>query len=169
MISIIKQIAVSEKRIGVLIGENGKNKKRVEEMTKTLIKINENIVSIKSDDGLNLLLTENIIRAISRGFSVDEALTLLSEDNTLNIITLKAKKNSLINVKSRVIGKDGKAKKNLERLTDTHICVFGKTVSILGKIKNVALCAEAIKKLIKGNKHATVYKFLEKNQGVIRA
>jgi len=169
VISIIKQIAVPEKRIGVLIGENGKNKKRIEKVTKTLIKINANIVSIKSDRGLNLLLAENIIRAISRGFSVDEALTLISEDSTLNIITIKAKKNSLINVKSRVIGKNGKAKKNFERLTDTHIRVVGKTVSILGKIKNVGLCAEAIKKLIKGSKHATVYKFLEKNQDVIRA
>ena len=40
----------------------------------------------------------------------------------------------------RVIGKDGSTRKTIEDLTNTDICVYGKTVSIIGDFDDVTRC-----------------------------
>jgi ribosomal RNA assembly protein len=77
-------------------------------------------------------------------------------------ISLPDDRKRLKRVTSRLIGTRGKARRNLERLTQTHISVFGKTVSIIGKYEDAERAGHAIEKLIDGFSHRSVYEFLEK-------
>ncbi|MCD6404171.1 MAG: RNA-processing protein, partial [Nanoarchaeota archaeon] len=63
-----------------------------------------------------------------------------------------------------VIGRDGKAKEKIEELTDTNICVSGKTVSIIGRYDDAMIAREAVERLLGGAMHATVFRFLEKKR-----
>ncbi|MEM7819566.1 MAG: KH domain-containing protein [Candidatus Aenigmatarchaeota archaeon] len=158
---MIKMMRIPEERISVLIGKNGQTKKQIEKMTKTKIIINDEI-SI-SGDPINVMCAENIIRAIGRGFSPDIAKNLIDENKDLYIIVLPKNENKLKRIKSRIIGTKGKCRKKIEMFTKTYICVYGKTVSIIGEYDNIEKARKAIEKLINGVSHKNVYKFLESN------
>ncbi len=151
---MIKELSVPKNRIAVIIGRNGETKRMIESKTRTKIKIND-FVSI-GGDLLGMMTAENVIRAIGRGFSPENALELLDEEKTLFIIQLPD--NALKRIRSRLIGTHGKARRNLERFTHTKISVYGKTVSIIGSYEDAERAKNAIEKLISGASHKSVYK-----------
>ena len=157
---MIKPIKIPEERFAVLIGENGKTKRFIEKQTKTKIKISDEIII--EGEALDILTTENIIKAIGRGFSPHNAMLLLDEENCLDLIQLPENEKSMKRIRSRLIGTKGKARRNMERLTKTKISVYGKTVSIIGTYDNLSKAKMAIEKLIGGFSHRSVYVFLEK-------
>lgn len=159
---MIKNIKIPEERLAILIGKNGETKKNIEKKTRTKILIGEEI-TVKGDS-VSVLDAENIIRAIGRGFSPENAILLLDEENTLTIIDLPKNESALKRLRSRIIGTKGKSRRNIERLTGTRISVYGKTVSLIGKYGDVALAEQAIQKIIKGIPHRFVYEFLEARQ-----
>jgi len=55
----------------------------------------------------------------------------------------------------------GKARTNLERLSDTEISVYGRTVSIIGSTTKLKLAIDAISSLSSGSMHGSVYGKLE--------
>jgi ribosomal RNA assembly protein len=67
-------------------------------------------------------------------------------------------------VKGRIIGMDGKTRRIIEELTETSICVYGHTVSIIGNMEQVQAAREAIQMLIDGSSHGTVYRFLHRKR-----
>ena len=67
----------------------------------------------------------------------------------------------MLRLKSRVIGTKGKAKAMLEQLTNTNICIFGKTVSIIGRTENVMITKHGIESLLNGAPHGNVYRSIE--------
>lgn len=155
-------------RIGALIGKNGEIKKKLEKELDARISVSESgDVEYSSKDPLNELKLKSIIKAIGRGFTSDEALVLLDDAYTLEIVNLKDYSNksekTIRRYKSRLIGTDGKSRKMIELLTDTKIVVFGKTVSILGKHDDINTASEAIFMLIEGATHRNVRVFLEKS------
>ena len=105
-----------------------------------------------------MIPAENIIKAIGRGFSPKNAMELLDEEKTLYIIQISGNKASLERIRSRLIGTRGKARRNIERFTDTKISIYGKTVSIIGTYENVEKARNAVEKLMAGAKHKTIYK-----------
>ena len=105
-----------------------------------------------------MMPAENIIRAIGRGFSPENAMELLDEEKTLYIIHLSDNARSLKRIRSRLIGTGGKARRNIERFTHTKISVYGKTVSIIGSYEDVEKAKGAVEKLISGVSHRSVYK-----------
>jgi len=166
-------IKIPKDRIAVLIGKKGEVKNKIQEHTGTKIIIDskEGEVIIKGEDALKLYTTREIIKAIARGFNPEVSLTLLKQDNVLDIITLKDRartKNDLKRIKGRIIGKEGKARKTIEALTETYISVYGKTVAIIGFAENVNIARRAIEALIRGSPHSKVYSFLEKERKRLR-
>ncbi|MFA4819991.1 MAG: KH domain-containing protein [Candidatus Aenigmatarchaeota archaeon] len=159
---MIKNIKIPEERIPVLIGRYGATKKGVEKKTKTKILIGEEI-SIEGES-LATLDAENIVKAIGRGFSPEISMMLIDEENTLSIIDLPKGERTRKRISSRLIGTNGKSRRNIERLTGTYISVYGKTVSIIGKYQNVDMAGQAVKKIIEGIPHRFVYEFLEGKQ-----
>ena len=163
----MEEIRIPKERISVLIGKYGKEKKELEKATNTKIEIDtkDNIVTIRSDDSINLFNAKPIIKAIARGFNPDIAELLLDEDYILEIIDIQdfsgKSKKKFIRLKSRCIGEDGKARKNVEDMTNTNISIYGKTVSIIGKINDVGIARSAIEELLRGAPHGNVYRRID--------
>ena len=65
-------------------------------------------------------------------------------------------------------GADGKARVTIERLTETFIVIYGKTISIIGTTERTLLARRAIETLLDGSTHAAVYKWLEKSAKQVR-
>ena len=69
----------------------------------------------------------------------------------------------MIRIRARVIGEGGKTREYIEKLTETHIVIYGKTVGIIGNYEVVGLVRRAFEGLLSGQRHSTVYTWLEKN------
>src|SRR5947208_16864833 len=68
----------------------------------------------------------------------------------------------------RIIGKEGRARRNIEELTGTLISVSGHTISIIGTFQSVSMAKDALEKLIEGRQHGTVYKILKKRRKKVK-
>ena len=165
-----KLIRIPIDRIGALIGKSGITKKLIEKKCSVSL-------DIDSDGGEVMILTKNIIEnanpfnaveivsAIGRGFSPDNAMRLLIDDNSLHIIDLREfagkSPEQIERVKGRIIGEGGKARINIENLTNALITVYGRTVAIIGQPDQLKLAVDAITSLSKGSMHGPVYSKLE--------
>ena len=161
------ELKIPEERVAVLIGTNGKTKNEIEMATKSSLDITKDgDVTITGDDGLDLYTTKEIVKAIARGFNPKIALLLLKSDYALELIDMKdisgKSKNTLQRLKGRVIGKGGKSREEIERLTECNISIYGKTVGIIGESGQVSIARQAVAMLLQGSMHKTVYQFLEK-------
>jgi len=159
-----KYVKIPEERLRLL----EKNKEMIDKIQKELnVKIcisKEDGISIEGEDGLTLMKAEQIIVAFGRGFDPETALLLLDDDYVLDIINVKDYANSRnrqIELKGRVIGEKGKSKKMIEDMTHTKISVYGKTISIIGKLEDVQIARRAVEMLLEGRMHASVTRFLE--------
>lgn len=167
---LLNEIKVPKARIAVLIGAKGETKRKIEEELHVTLTIDskEGDVVIAGEDALDLLVAQNIVKAVGRGFNPDLALNLLKPDYNLEIIQLNdygAKSpESYIRLKGRVIGKEGKSRISMESLTETNISVYGKTIAVIGRIENVNIARRAIDSLLTGSPHSSVYRWLEKKR-----
>jgi ribosomal RNA assembly protein len=160
VVCIIKKIKIPEERKAVLIGKMGRIKKQIQGLTNTCIEINDEITA--SGEPIDLMILENIVKAIGRGFSPKNAFELLDEEYVLRIIDLPKGEKQIKRTKSRIIGTSGRCRDRIEKMTRSHICIYGKTVSIIGKSDDVNLAEDAIEKLISGATHKNVYAFLKR-------
>lgn len=142
-----------------------KNKKRLE---KTLgIKINNRGKEVTiSGSPENEFIAEKVIDALNFGFSYPHAISIKEENFVFEILNIKDYTNqkNLERVRGRVIGKEGKAIKNLSELTESHIERNGNKFGIIANSENIKQITESIIHLIGGAKHGNVYKGLEKNK-----
>ncbi len=166
---LLYELKIPEERVAVLSGSEGKTKKEIEEQTKSKLNISkEGDVTITGEDGLMLFTTREIVRAIGRGFNPKIALQLLKTDYALEIIDLRdyagKNKNTMERIKARVIGTGGKAREEIERLTETHLSIYGKTIGIIGETTQVAYARQAVTMMLEGAMHKTVYYFLERKK-----
>ncbi len=172
----MKYLKIPVERIGVLIGKNGETKERIEKRTGLELSIDskEGEVSINDEecDPLKILLTKNIIKAIGRGFSPENAFLLFNDDMDFFVFDIHdfvGKKPSHVKrVKGRVIGKKGKTKRIMEELTGSKISVFGHTISIISSVINMNIVKKSILMILNGSKHSAVYHFLEKQMKEIK-
>jgi len=162
-------LRIPKDRVAVLIGKQGEVKRSLEKQTKTKIEVDskEGLVQISGQDALLLYLAREIVRAIGRGFNPNIARQLLKQDYGLEIISIMdyaRNQNDLERLRGRVIGEGGKGRKTIESLTDTQICVLGKTIGIIGPIEHIANARRAITDLLSGATHASVYRWLERKR-----
>ena len=156
---MIHLMKIPEERMPVLIGDNGETKNRIESRTKTSIKISDDVEI--NGEPIDILVSKDIIKAIGRGFPPEIAMGLLEEDNILHVMNI-GKNSSLKRIKSRLIGSNGKTRRNIEKLSNVSLSIYGKTISIIGVYENVEKAAIAINKLIEGAPHKNAYKLLER-------
>lgn len=166
-------LKIPKDRIAVIIGPKGKMKRELEEQTKTKIKVDskEGDVQLVGKDSLNLFSLREVIKAIGRGFNPEIAMLLFKQDYTLEIVDItdyNRQKSHIQRLRGRVIGADGKARVTLERLTETFIVVYGKTISVIGSNERCMLARRAVETLLEGSTHASVYKWLEKQGKQLR-
>lgn len=168
--SFEKLIRVPNDRIAVLIGKSGTVKSKIEKFCHVSLDIDGDTgeVLIKSSGDVAKIQpfkAMEIVTAIGRGFSPENAMTLLKGENTLHVIDLRefaGKSNANVErIKGRIIGEGGRARRNMENLSGTHISVYGKTVSIIGDASKLRLAVDAISSISSGSMHGAVYTKLE--------
>jgi len=158
-------------RIGAVIGIKGSIREQIERKTDTIIIIDSDTGEVEVrpkknlKDPVLLLKSRDIIKAIGRGFSSDQALKLANDDSFLEIIRLKSivgqSPNQLKRIRSRVIGTQGKTRQSVEELTGVAIVVSGSTISLIGDLEDMGLAKESIINIIKGSSIESVLGHLE--------
>ena len=141
--------------------------KKIQDLTGVKIGLNED-VSIDCEDSILRNRVKEFFKAFGRGFTSETALNLLDEEYILEIIEIskysgKSQDRQKV-LKARVIGKEGKAKKKIEKDCDVKISVYGKTVWIIGKWEKINLARESVENLLRGSRHTSVYRFLEERK-----
>lgn len=164
-------------RVGVLIGSEGRIKKAVEEKLSVQLQVDGKtgdieVLLLKEANPANAFRAQDIVMAIGRGFSPENALSLFNEE--LNLIVLDLREffgrsdADIQRIKGRIIGANGKARKNIEEYTGTKVSVYGHTVAAIGDVEHVEVAREAIDLLIHGSTHKSVYRFLESKKEKLR-
>lgn len=167
---MMQELKVAGNRIGVLIGKGGLIKKELEERTGTVIGIDsqEGIVRVEGEDAVPFLRAVEVIQAVNRGFSPERAFRLLDdEDLLLEVIDLSGLADSprqMDRLRGRIIGRDGRAREQIEHMTHTQISVMGKTIALIGLPEQLKVARAAIDMLIEGSPHEAVFAYLEKKR-----
>ncbi len=175
MEKISTYVKIPRERIGALIGPKGLIKEKVEEELYVRLQVDSEtgrvmiVLSPDAQDPSLIFRAKELITAIGRGFSPGRAFRLIEDDDTiLEIIDLReivgSSHSDLNRLKGRIIGKEGKARKMIEDLTEAEVSVYGHTVSIIGSSEQVEVAREAIYILIRGRQHRTAYRFLQRKR-----
>jgi len=162
-------IKIPEERVGVLIGPDGSMKKLIEEKSKTLLEIDSESGTVtveSSEDPLMVMRVSDLVRAIGRGFSPERALVILDDEmlmlDVMDLSKMVGTKSDMARLKGRIIGKDGKTREIMEKLSGSKVSVYGKTIALLGYPEQIRVSRAAIEMLLDGAPHGNVYSFLEK-------
>ncbi len=163
---MIDYISIPKERIDIL-KKNKNFLESIEKMCNAKIDLNDEVM-ISCDDAIMLLRLKNVFKAFGRGFDVNDSLKLLDEDYFFESIEVKdyagKSRSRQVVLKGRVIGREGKIKKILERECNVKIAIYGKTISIIGKWNDVQLAKKAIEMLLEGKKHSSLYRFLDRSR-----
>jgi len=119
--------------------------------------------SVKGSE-LNEFLVERIIEAVDFGFCIEDALLLLKDGFALEFIDVKehTHRKNLKDVRARIIGTDGKARKTIEKLTGAEIVISGNRIGVIVDSEHLVAVTQAIGSLIGGSKHGNVFGGLER-------
>lgn len=163
-------VRVPDDRIGAIIGPGGSTKHEIETRTGARIDLEEDEEGIRlsvpdTADPIGLLTARDIVLAIGRGFSPPRALRLLQDGTFLAVIDIKEStgkrtKDALWRIRSRVIGAGGRARLRLEELSGCSVSVLGSTVSLIGDEKQLERAGRAVRLLLRGSEHSTVFRML---------
>jgi len=162
-------------RIGALVGPDGQVKASIEKKLSVELQIDSQTGDIEitltptAQDPTAIFRAKEVVTAIGRGFSPEHAFRLLEDDETvLEVIDLREavgrSQSDMKRLKGRVIGKEGKTRRIIEELTEANVSVYGHTISTIGNTDQVEAAKEAIRMLIRGSLHGTVYRFLHKKR-----
>jgi len=168
---LFESVKIPRERIGALIGPEGKVKRKLEKLGETMISVDSETGTVEIEgkgNNENFRDSVNVVRAIGRGFSPENAFLLFGEDMLLHVLKVRdivgGGQKSLQTKKGRVIGKQGLAREAIEKETDAKISVFGKTVSIIGNHESVEIARQAIEMLLEGAEHKKVMDYLKRSR-----
>jgi ribosomal RNA assembly protein len=158
----MQYILLPIKRVKILLDKEAL--KEIESKLNCSIRImNENEIEIEGEPYAEYN-AKNVISAFGRGFDMQTALKLLSEDYFFSIINLKdifKNKDQIHRIKSRVIGKEGKSKNYIEEVSGAIISIYGNTISFIGTTDELKIASTAINILIEGGTHKKAYRSME--------
>ena len=128
-----------------------------------------NILSIIGSE-LNEFITGKIIECIDFGFDFEDAILLRNEDFSIEYVNIKdhTHRKNLAEIRSRIIGTHGKAKKSIENLTGSILCINGNKVGIIADSEHVEQTIQAVISVVQGSKHGNVFSYLERQNANLR-
>ncbi|MEM0475322.1 MAG: hypothetical protein QW343_00835 [Candidatus Norongarragalinales archaeon] len=111
-------------------------------------------------------IAEQVCHAIALGFDSRRAFKLLDDNCFLEEIDLAqsvhGSAKALHRYKARIIGEQGKIKRNIEEYSGALLAIGDERVAFLGGFKEIKLAKDAVFKILEGKEISTVYAFLEK-------
>ena len=165
-------LKVPRERIAIIIGTEGRTKRRIEKLAGVRLEIDSrggeiNIVDDNADPILALKVRD-VVRAIGRGFSPRRAESLFSDDAYLEVLDIReysGKNIKRVNqIRGRVIGRDGRTREMIEEYTEAEISIYGNTVAIIGTLEAVDASKHAVDMLLSGSRHGSVYRYLDRRR-----
>jgi len=170
-----QEFKIAGNRIGVLIGKSGATKRKIEEKTESVISIDseEGLVTIEGEDPVRVLMAGSVVQAIGRGFSPENALQLLDDEDLIfeqiDLSGIADTPRQLDRLRGRIIGREGKAREQIEHMTATRLSIQGKTVAMIGLPEQVKDARTAIEMLLRGVPHESVFTFLDRKRKEAKA
>jgi ribosomal RNA assembly protein len=113
----------------------------------------------------------NVIQAFGRGFDIDKAYKLLSDDYFFESIDMKdafKSQDRIVRIKSRVIGAEGKTKNYIQEVSGAEMAIYGNTISIIGTVDEIKIAKAALNILLEGGTHSKAYFVMEKARRELR-
>lgn len=109
-------------------------------------------------------IAEKAIEAVDFGFDVRDALLLKKEGFSLEFVDISEHTNrkNLKEIRARLIGTNGKARKTIENLTGAALVIGKGKVGIIADSENMEAASQGVISLIQGAKHGNVFSYLEK-------
>jgi ribosomal RNA assembly protein len=171
----MQHVKIPQDRVGVLIGEGGETMREVERRTEVRLNIDSETGGVEIDqtgDPVTALKAPEIVRAIGRGFSPEEALGLLDDEMMmLDVVDIDAgarNKNDLRRKKGRLIGENGRTRELMAELTGASVVIYGTTLGAIGTPQQVEAVREAAEMIIDGAPHGAAYSFLERKHNELK-
>ena len=168
---LFETVRIPKERIGVLIGAEGKVKRKLEKLAGVLIEVDGETGEVGIEGGentANFYDAVNVVKAIGRGFSPENAFALLGEEMLLEVIKVSdvvgGSEKAIQTKKARVIGTGGKAREAIENATGAKISVLGKTISIIGDHESVGLARKGVEMLLAGATHKKAMDFVNRER-----
>lgn len=164
-----KSLRIPVDRVGALVGRGGRTRAAVESACAVRLRISRDggvlISASGAADAVKPFKAAEIVTAVGRGFSPESAMRLVRGENALHVMDLRqfgARTGAqLARVRARLIGRDGRARRNVENLSNTAICVYGRTVSVIGSTASLRMAVDALSALSQGSMHGSVYGRME--------
>jgi len=105
-----------------------------------------------------------VLDAMSFGFSAKSALELRKEYMAFKKIHIRdfTRRKNLNDVRSRIIGKEGKTKRTLEEISNCEIIITESEVGIIGEAESMDSAIQAIISIVRGTKQSNAYRYLER-------
>ena len=164
----MQHVKIPQDRIGVLIGEGGETMREIEAAAEVRLDIDSENGSVAIDtvgDPVLGLKGPDVVRAIGRGFSPEDALSLLDDEMMLfdlvDIDAASRNTNDMKRKKGRLIGEGGRTRELMEELSGASVVIYGSTLGIIGTPPQVEAARTAAEMLLDGAPHGAVYSFLE--------
>jgi ribosomal RNA assembly protein len=170
----MRRIHYCDKELGRILAHEGRNIRHLEKEFKTKITIHKGKTEadfiINGNSSVQEYLILEILEALAVGFDLEIAMLLKNEEVVFKKVELKKYVHGgrLEVIKGRIVGSQGKSKRVIQSLTECDLCLCDNNVAIIGHAENVELASRAIESLIRGSKHANVFKLLEKGRVAIR-
>lgn len=158
----MQQILIPHKRAELLLGDK-RLRDSICKRLKCRIEVNENTITV-SGEAYEEYNARNVLTAFGRGFDVDDAYKLLSENYFFNSINLKEvfkSEDRIRDIKGRLIGKEGKTKEYIEAVSGAKMCVHGNTASFIGTVDELKIADSAVQVLLDGGTHKKAYRVME--------
>ncbi|MCI4358099.1 MAG: KH domain-containing protein [Thermoplasmata archaeon] len=167
-------VRIPEDRVGAAIGPGGSVKRALAASTHTDIAVGADdgefrIAGPDDADPLSVLKARDVLLAIGRGFSPERARRLLRDDAYLAVLDIKLVsgkrgKSQMWRIRSRLIGTHGKARERIEELSGCSVSVYGSTVAIIGRERELERATQAVELLLHGSEHSTVFHMLARQR-----
>ncbi|HJK83251.1 MAG TPA: KH domain-containing protein, partial [Methanocorpusculum sp.] len=116
-----QEVKIPNDRIGAIIGKHGDTRKNLEKLLNVTLEVDsrDGLVTITNEeDALAEIRSMEIIKAIGRGFSPERSQKLLEDDDmVLDLIDISDDADTpqkLSRIRGRIIGRDGKAREQIE-------------------------------------------------------
>ncbi len=160
-------------RVGAIIGKNGETLKLLQERGKTEIEVDSETgeISLLDDSSPDPYLSfrmRDVLKAVGRGFSPGNAMKLLDDEMYYEEFDIRdysgKSRKRVMQVRSRMIGSDGRTRRLIEELTDCIISIKGHTVALIGDIEGIKVASKAIIMILNGSEHSSVYSYMERKR-----
>lgn len=159
----MQQLFITQERLKALKKDKGIIGS-VEKACNCKIKLVDDSLEIHCENGYDEFVAKNIMFAFGRGFDIHTAMMLTNDEYyfaSIDLGQIFGNSNRLQQVRSRIIGEEGKSKKYIESVSGAKLSVYGETVSFIGSSTQINEAETAVNALIEGGTHKMAYARME--------